>query len=522
MQQGFRKAVPWILVLLFLLLGYARVSPSRTFTGDGLTKLIQARALQQGREGLLYPSADLDPNYRFYPFRGVYLVELGSRKLGPFPIAYAALAALLDAIFGPASLPLFNLCTILAMFIVLRYFWRCSKLTLLFAVCCTPLLLLALEPGENSVACLISFIGFSLALGQEREGQPQETTQSLQNLMRYSGGGLALGLAAWLRLEMLFFGAALCGLLFLGWLRQQLRVKMPTAARHSLFKSISLAAGLGAAAGALILFHFFDYGDPRGVRYLANVKFFESANNWRVQIWTTLVFAWLRPLPKLGYFGYMPALLGAFVSFAWPSIRGQLTENLRLLYHSIVLGIVLVPCFAPNDGVVTWGPRYLAAGILPGLIIADRAYAMWQRSAASGLKRRLRLTALTALFLFSTVATLLGLEFYHAAGRQLQKVQSEFARAPADVWLFTDTTFAQYVGLNYFTQRTMVVQTEADARSFVEMARGKLSGKTIAVMESAPMLARANYAELFEASFMRLGERPLPTGQSRAVLYRVP
>ena len=103
------RLIPWGLALALIVYALLVLPPRYSYTGDGLTKLIQTEALLQsgfGSQELLYPAKDLDPGYDFYPFPGVYQLRLGEANLGPFPVLFALISTPVLFLAGPAELQL--------------------------------------------------------------------------------------------------------------------------------------------------------------------------------------------------------------------------------------------------------------------------------------------------------------------------------------------------------------------------------------------------------------------------------
>ncbi len=551
------RVIAWAAVIVLTLFAVYKLPPKYSYTGDGLTKAIQAHSLLfHGSEQLYYPAADIDPRYAYYPFPGVYRLEVQpGRFVGPFPVLFAAASVPVLAVFGKIALPVWNCVLFLLLLYLLQRWWSVHPLTIVWAAFTTPLILYAVEYSENILFILLVFAGLTLFL----KSLPEEDDAD-GSIPAAIGGGLLVGLGVWLRLEALIFFAILGGVAFVvhrGW------------RRSNIVCMLAGAAGFFAALLAFCVWNAFDYGHFLGPRYIAEgggAGFFRDFSV-KLDIWITLVFGKLQPLPKLGFLAYMPVFLIVWLHLLRPSIFRALSLNLRTLLISTLIFVPLVPWFAPHDGITAWGPRYLALAILPCCLLFDRAlrdgfaaasrttFGRWLFDLASeknderpglrsapdlsggsaiGSSRRYGRGAVALLFALLLVGlaytpTMYGIDFYRTAVKQLRKFQKDFAGAPADVRVFTNPLFAQHMGLQYFETPSMLLMQPRRAPALLERLKTHAAGKTVVVYEAPSMFGNpgdnagpaVNAAFTAHESLEAVRVIPLPESYGRATVYRV-
>ncbi len=126
--QFFRRAYPRSIALTIIAIALVYCSllflyhgPLNTFfSSDHGVKLFQTQSLivtKFGSQALVYPGAAIDPEQRYIPFRGQYLIR-GSEHYGMFPQIFAAVSTLPFFLFGYAGLYLVPLVSALGILLV--------------------------------------------------------------------------------------------------------------------------------------------------------------------------------------------------------------------------------------------------------------------------------------------------------------------------------------------------------------------------------------------------------------------
>jgi hypothetical protein len=536
--QDHRYAFGLSAVFVFGLLAY--LNPAYFFTGDPLNKLIQTRSLLEfgfTSEELWYPARFIDPDFTFYPHPGVYIIQVGERYLGQYPLLFSILCAPFLYLFGPSSLGVVSAVLIVATLYSLRRFHQVRPAVLLFTVFCTPLVARGIEYAENIHVILLTFLGFSIYL-KERRSLPSPGMMLL--------AGACLGVGVWLRHEVaLFFLAFTLGLGVVFLLEEGLR---PGSAdwRRKVFDCMFreyfwFGLGFTVLTLAFFAFNYWDYGHILGPRFISNVEKFYKTLGARLRQTTTLLFfgpmVRLGPLVipgKVGFFAFTPLFLAVFVLAALPRLYRRLGRDVQTVAWTLVFFIPLICYIAVSDGTVTWGPRYLILAILPAVLIVNRFAEL--RAEEGWMTGRAVTTTLWVLAVFSLVVNLVGLRFMRASTRQLEVVSQKFNEVPADLRLYQNPFLASHEGSDYFDNLTLLSRKQSELPLLFERLRAQVPGKTIVFFETnipmdpvfddvarPPWMSEYNrdeYVRTLDAGLVRLEERDL--GVIRATLYRIP
>jgi len=196
-----------------VIVGLALALPGEAFyTGDSGVKLLQVQNLiaqDYSSVTLEYPGRDLDPDSKISPFDlkpSMYIRE--GRNYSVFPVAFPFLSALLFQGLGWPGLYILPVVSALLclplIFIIGRRFLpeRWALAAMLAAVFLTPFLFYSLTFWEHVPATALFLAGVALMLDPRK--------QALRSL----AAGAVLGLAVWLRTEMLILGAGLLVVVF--------------------------------------------------------------------------------------------------------------------------------------------------------------------------------------------------------------------------------------------------------------------------------------------------------------------
>ncbi len=445
----------WICIIGVTAYGTFRLERAGCFSGDSLNKLVQSESIRQSgfaSEELYYPGRALDPEYRFYPFSGVYHLVVGGKHLGQYPVALTLPTAVVLQALKPGSLFVLGAAFFLLLVFLFDRFAAPHPLLLLFVGIGTPILTLSVDYSEHVYFALINFAGFSLYVrGLSRMETETAGSRELGSMFL---GGCLIGAGMFLRLESLFFFASLAAGTAIAFLlsRKPLAAIRPVSA---------LVAGFSLVAGAFFVFNWIHYGHALGPRFMANAGLFSVTPMQRIQQTIILLFG---AKFQLGFFGYMPVFLALFVLLALPRYYSALGTAGKSVYWAMLGYIPAVALASPGEGVVNWGPRFLLLAVLPC------AYLLSSFVKSAALPRAL-LYAGGALAALSVVFTFAGMKFQKTACHQLALYQAEFKAANADAWIFSDPLLASYMGPEYFTRKSFLVTDQASAKELAERLR---------------------------------------------------
>ncbi len=475
MRKIFQNRIVFYgIALLFSAASLLYLRPHYSLGSDGINKLIQARSLQENHyssEELYYPGRTMDPEFRFYPFQGVYLIHMpDGRHLGQYPLLYSYVLAFLGELLPmPEGAVALNWLLFVGTLFLLP-FWNLTRRSSYLLLFGTYLLLMATDVSENIFSLFLYLGGLSLLyphLEKER-GAPW------QPLL----GGMLAGLSIWLRLEGVLFSGALLG----GWLlfhRFRIRWSRPLALWFAGFTLVALA---------FFLFNFLDYGNPLGPRFMANEAGFFSSPLTRLIQTGVLLFAggW-----KLGFFGFTPLFLVAFVGLLFSGKWDQLSGRDRFLYISTLIFLVGASFAAPNDGVVTWGPRYLAYAILPSLVFLDRFLGLFRQKRPFSLR-----VLLYGGFFWSFLALVVGLKFLNVATAQIRSFQETYKTIEADHVLFDSGWLASQLGAEYFRRPVYTVDDPSLLQDYFRALTENHRGERFALLslQTPPSLTEGKNA----------------------------
>ncbi|MBL8018173.1 MAG: hypothetical protein JNM27_00790 [Leptospirales bacterium] len=398
----------------------ARNGSSYTYTSDSLIKYIQTVSLLRSSyqsEALFYPGLSLDPGYQFYPFTKPNVLVIGDKHIGQYPLMLSFVMSGPAALLPAAAMPYLCLGVALA---ALGLFWklfRSSAVTLAFAAFGTPLITQGMELSENPLLILLGLVGLYFYVRAVEEGQLRDAALA----------GFLSAVGIWFRLEALLYSLSL----LCAWILVTIRNKPLKQ-----YAAFGIASTL--TVGAFLVFQTLHYGHPLGPRFIANPTSIDLDLLRLAQVFT-LIFGWKF---KLGQFGFSPLLLIPIVYFVLTRTRDQLVRLLVVFQAGFLLAASFL---APNDGVVTWGSRYLYLALYPALLLLDRFY----RDAIQH-QSRLRRVGFFAVFTYSILICILTLAIQRKATQELKALQTELKQAKGDVIIMPGSLLTSYAGLLYF------------------------------------------------------------------------
>ncbi len=458
-----------LLVFIFIILSglyyiYA-LNPSYIFTGDSLNKLVQADSILKSgftSEALRYNAIDLDSEFRFYPFPGAYHLTIGSRHLGQYPLFFSFLSALVLKFFPVQVFPFIGFGIFLFLIFLLRREFGISNFLLLVVSFCSYLFSLALDYSENIYTVLFTFSGFLLYL------------RSLDTAFVHSGkmivAGFLMGIGVWLRLEgLLLFFSISCGFIFV------YRFKN----RNEFLRFLWFGIGFGITTLAFFAFNFWDYGHILGPRYLANSSGFTQSVFDRIIQMITLLFAGKF---KVGYFVFTPLFFVSLFYFAIPKNFREGSNQVKILVISLLIFFPIAALSAPNDGVVTWGPRYLAHALLPNIILLH--YYFQKISFYENKIKPLSKILINLSLFISLVLSFAGFKFLTVATKQLKQFQSEIDSVKSELRIFQNSFLINHTGTSYLESKNVLIENQNELAIFLRSVKEKKTVKSISFYHS--------------------------------------
>lgn len=495
------RAAVWAGIVILALGAAWKLERAACFSGDSLGKLVQSVSLRHNHfssDELYYPGRAVDPGYRFYPFPGVYHLELMGRHVGPFPAAFAAVGAVLTALMPEGALIFPGVGVFLLTVFLFDRFLRPSLPALIAFAVGTPLLVMSLEFSENIYSAFIGACATALWISALSEHSPR----------RFIAAGFLLAFAAFFRMESALLTAAFSAAMLLEAVR---RTSILNALREYLPFGISAAAGFGL----LLWFNWVLFGHILGARMVANpmqLDLFSMPKLVQVQVLL------LGGEGQLGFFGYMPALVVLFFFL----IRSK-EKPVRIVFFAMLIFIPAVAILSPHTGVVNWGPRFLLYAVFPCLYLFSRWFdtsgVRWQK------------ILVTALFVPSLALTWIGYGVQKSACKQLRMFQQEFTSAGGEVWIFSDRLLASSTGSEYLKRTVFLARTGPEMDDLARTLKEKFPGKKAVYF--SPVLPdewkniapeeirnRKDYAADLSARFRMTGEKS--SRFSRAILLDIP
>lgn len=446
-DPGAKSKRAGVLILLLAVavfgIALARNGSSYTYTSDSLIKYIQTVSLLRSSyqsETLFYPGLALDPDYQFYPFTKPNVLVIGDKHIGQYPLMLSFVMSGPAALLPAAAIPYLCLCVALA---ALGLFWklfRPSAITLAFAAFGTPLITQGMELSENPLLILLGLLGLHFFVRAVQGGQLRDAALA----------GFLSAVGIWFRLEALLYSLSL----LCAWILVSIRNK--PLRQYAAFMVASTLT-----VGSFLIFQALHYGHPLGPRFIANPTSIDLDLLRLAQVFT-LIFGWKF---KLGQFGFSPLLLIPIVYFVFTRTRDQLVRLLVVFQAGFLLAASFL---APNDGVVTWGSRYLYLALYPGLLLLDRFY----RDAIQD-QSRLRRVGFFAVFAYSLLICMLTLAIQRKATQELKALQTELKQAKGDVIIMPGTLLALYSGLLYFEKPILVASDEASFGQLISLLQSR-------------------------------------------------
>jgi hypothetical protein len=257
----------------------------------GNKALVSQRLVDTGFASAAFarPDASFDPTGRWFPVPAPFSVRRGQEILSAYPPAYPALAAPLYAALGPIGLRLPAALGVAAS-VLLFALWAApaagrggALLGSLLLGLGTPLFFYGVTVWEHAPSLALALFALLLA--------------SRGGAARYAAAGLLVGLACWLREELLLLAPAL--------------VLAALLRREPLRYLAAFAAGVAPALAALAAWNARHFGSPLGGHVLANLGSAAGGDFLAGEVSRLTAVSGL-----LGGFGHGPAERAAFTAAA--------------------------------------------------------------------------------------------------------------------------------------------------------------------------------------------------------------
>lgn len=472
-----------IFALSVIIIVFAWIVSERqhSFDRDSQNKIYQAYSLVENgfqSEAHVYPGQDIDPEGLYDPIPFSVILKDG-RKVGAFPLAFSFLATpfiLIDNQFGYGLelSALLSLLPLLGIWTLLLY-WRLPPLLLIMAFWGNFLWLQSFIFSEYLLAAFLSFLGYTLSL-HEKYRQKGDFHHLI--------AGMIFGLAVFFRHEAIVAIASVIGAV----LYLQLSGQKPSA--HQIRRARFFVAGSVSVLFLWLTLNQLDYGHILGPRYLANQAtqfqgIAETLRRYRVLYFGQGL--------KFGLFAFMPLLL---IPLFLPVLRffqrrgkevGRSFSE-RITHVATILYLTVTPFIVPNDGAGGFGPRYLIFAVLPGFILIKN----W-------MERRPSLKTKYLVLFFTVISLPLPVLLHQVQEQgiaQQKAVYSDYAKIKADIWIFPNSAFYYYAGLDTMRYESYIASTDAELLDLTKRLLSARDGKSIAIVTLNEQVARTAEANL--------------------------
>ena len=351
MTLGIRGWAVWGLIGATVVVLALGLPPQTFFAGDPGVKLIAARhAIAKPTRPVQIPLPEIGGEPAAFVDR--FFIVHGEHAHAVTPELFPLVSAPFIALFGLRGayiLPALGLLLALASTAWLALLLdrrRSAVAVLLTAFLGTPLLFYGLEFWEHAVAAGVASLALALFV---------QSASASAGSGRFFGAGVLFGVAALLRPEALWFGAAAL-------------IAAPLLRSRPGWRQMAVAgAGLIAALIPLELYTLIHFGHPLPPHIAGNPGLFQG--DW-MSMRRSLLATWFISQSRSNFWRVAPAILLAFVWRPTSYFGGAARRGRPYLLAVAVLAAALVVLTAPNDGGAQWGTRYLLLEYLPLTILA--------------------------------------------------------------------------------------------------------------------------------------------------------
>ncbi len=422
---------------------------------DPFLKTVQGYSLYESNfkdQGLYYSFLGIDPNYEFCFFqKDIFTFRLGEKLLGPFPIAFTSIVAVLFHFLNLHNIPYFFVT--LNLFLSILIFRNVKKsipiaILVFFGL---PFFIPNSEVSEHSILILTQLAGYyfiRISFARSRSGENKIRTEIIL-------AGFFFGIGVFFRHEVLIFGnliiVTLIGIKYLE--------------KNKIYKWREVVAFTLTMYLAFIMFFVMNklmYGSSMGPRFNTNSSGIYSELISKLSFYKVILW---KEGPNFGLFGKNLVFLGTLVLAVF-QFRKIKTLDKLFFYPSLGL-IITVPILAPNDGGSPWGARYLFLCIYP--LVYLTAKFLWKYRNKKSWKLGF---VLNILVILSVGQTMLiekkGLNSARLVAKQQLKYKDETSISDANLIIFTSELVAMQTGFNYIDLPVVLLNNEEKFPDFQE------------------------------------------------------
>lgn len=420
---------------------------------DPFLKTVQGYSLFESYfkdQGIYYSFLNIDPNYEFCFFqKDIFTFRLGDKLLGPFPISFTAIVAVLFHFLDFQSIPYFFVILNLILSILIFLNVRKSIPIAILVFFGLPFFIPNSEVSEHSILILTQLAGYYFTRVSFFRIRRREKEISKEICL----AGFFFGIGLFFRHEVLIFGNLLIVTL----------LGMKLLGKNTIYKWRDVIAFCLCMYLMFILFFLmnkFMYGSSVGPRLNTNSSgvysdLFSKLSYYKVILW--------RDGSNYGLFGKNLIFVGTFILSA---LHFRKMHNLDKLFLFPSIGLILaVPILAPNDGGSPWGARYLFLCIYPLVYLTAKYVGKYRRTKSAKLAYLVNILVILSVAQTMSIEKR-GLTSTRLVAKQQLKYKDETAILDADLIIFTSELVAMQTGFNYINLPVVLLKNEEKLISF--------------------------------------------------------
>lgn len=443
------------IVALFLSVLLYKINPEDYYVSDNLLKFVQANSIIENNflsEEIRCESLKEFGNCKFV-FKEFF--TLNGKMLGPFPVYSNIIMSLLIKASGPSFVQWFSLFLMILGIAILYYLWDLKLFIIVFFILCSPIFFHS-----------ISFLDISLNFFLFSIGTAFLSSKSNRSRIFYYSP-FFLGTCILFRPESIIAGFFL--ILFSGIILKN-NFKYKPAIISFLIPILFF-----------VLMNYLLYGNFLGTRIYANQKqILNSALIERLNMIKSLLF---QGNGRYGYFGYTPIFGLLFIMQTF--LFKRLNQAQRILFLSSVFSLISITLLSPNDSNIDWGTRYFN-GILIlqivslGLIDADK------------FNKINRIIFISMLLIFALYSAKVSKKYYQYMidfTAKSREIRNSLVNLNAKALVFMDDSAIQFIGISYFKQPSVLIDSSKDAYEFNLILNNNKNSDSIALIRTNRVLS---------------------------------